>query len=620
LTTIGSLQDVAGLPQPGDIWNDRYEVATVLGRGGFGRVYRAWDRLLERDVAIKMLRPSEDFTPTEQRRFRRETNIAANLDHPHIVTVYDGGERDGLLYLVMRFVAGHDLRYELADGALSQRRAISIVRQIGSALDHAHDRGLVHRDIKPGNILCLADTDTVYLTDFGISRPVDQTTDNPVTQGLAPATRAYAAPEQMRTGARVDGRTDVYALGCVLYECLTGRKPFDGELAAMVNAHLNDAPPKVSAVRADLSGDWDAVIATAMAKDPAQRFHRCATLTAAAEGVPASSGRSVAKRPAASSPPNAGAAPSTEHVDRPSTSRSGQTQRFERAQVRTQAIRPPDDAGDDPPTDQAPVAGADEAPGPTTIVGDGVGAAAVAPHPSTTAGRADARDDTRSDTDPQPPTPSRTVRAAGTAAGRRSEHADDDGDRGDGLRGPAFVVVVVATLVVLGLIWAIVQGTASDPGGSSGSGEADTAGGGALNAELGELLNVLGAYDEQACRPPTREPLAGEQVAISCADDAQTPTRVVFRRFGSQSERDDAFEALARTAGDGDCSVDRRATHTYTGDAGSGRVVCAVDNSTAGLSWTVPDGPFMGSARLDDPAAADELYAWWSEVVQRSDR
>jgi hypothetical protein len=636
MTTIGSRRNVAGLPQPGDIWNDRYEITTVLGRGGFGRVYRAWDRLLERDVAIKMLRPSEDFTPTEQRRFRRETNIAASLDHPNIVTVYDGGDRDGLLYLVMRFVAGRDLRYELEDGALSQRRAVSIVRQIGAALDHAHDRGLVHRDIKPANILCLADTDTVYLADFGISRPVDQTTDNPVTQGLAPATLAYAAPEQMRTGARVDGRTDVYALGCVLFECLTGRKPFEGELAAMVNAHLNDPPPRVSELRADLPPAWDDVIATAMAKEPDRRYHRCASLTSAAEGLLTRSGAALAQRPAAERPPDDATPVPAAHTSLPPAARAGRTQRLAREEVRTQAIRPPDDEGDDAAAGSAPTAVTDATPQRPATAGDGADAAdsgddAAGTDPAGTARREHAADTGSGDTTHNDHTPAdtggrmsaatRAARAVDVPSSSRAR-ADRDavGRRRGGLRRPAVVAVVVGILLVLGLIWAIVQGTTSAQGGAPGADGADGNGASTLNAQQRDLLDAVGIYDEQACRPPTREPLAGEQVAVSCADGEQTPTRVVVRRFGSEAERDDAFAALSASAGDGDCSVDRRATHSYEGAAGSGRVVCAVDGRTAGLSWTVPDGPMMGSARLDDPAAADELYAWWSEVVQRSDR
>jgi serine/threonine protein kinase len=580
---------VAGLPQPGDIWNDRYEITTVLGRGGFGRVYRGWDRLLERDVAIKMLRPSEDFTPTEQQRFRRETNIAASLDHPNIVTVYDGGDRDGLLYLVMRFVAGRDLRYELQDGPLAQRRALSILRQIGSALDHAHARGLVHRDIKPGNILCLADTDTVYLADFGISRPVDQTTDNPVTQGLAPATLAYAAPEQMRAGARVDGRTDVYALGCVLFECLTGRKPFQGDLAAMVNAHLNDAPPRVSELRADLSPAWDEVIAASMAKDPAQRYRRCAAFAAAAERVLTRSGLPVAHATPAAPPRVADVVSLTGHARRPPLERDSQTRRFERGDVETAAVRPLDDEAHGPPASDPPPRDPHPPPSDATPAGD-------------TPGR---------------PTPDPAAPAGDTPGRPTPDHAAPAGDTS---RRPALAAAVVGAVVMIGLIWALVQAMTGGAEGRSAGGGAAADAPVALEAAQRELLERFGAYEPPACRPPTRTQFAGEQVAIACADDAQAPTRVVFRRFGSTAERDDAFAALAGRAGDGDCSVDRRAAHSYTGNAGSGRVVCGVDDSRVGLSWTVADGPLMGSARIDDPGAADQLYDWWSEVVQRSDR
>lgn len=591
MTTIGrSATTVSGLPEPGDTWNDRYEITAELGRGGFGRVYRAWDPLLERDVAIKMLRPSDDFTPTDHRRFRRETNIAASLVHRNIVTVYDGGEHGGLLYLVMRFVAGRDLRYELATGPLTEHRAVSIVRQVGTALDHAHDKGLVHRDVKPGNILCHADSDAVYLTDFGISRRVDQTTDNPVTQGLAPATLAYAAPEQMRTSARVDGRTDLYALGCVLFECLTGRKPFEGEMAEMITAHLHEAPPRVSSIRPELSRTWDRVIATAMAKDPAGRFQRCAGLTAAAEFVlpprepPAEP--VTATLPAAAAPVSA---------DEPAArSGAGHTRRLERGATATEPALPQPVESPRPVDDASAASGSTVPPAPAGTTP----AQATAP---TTAG--------------DPPT------AQDTAMGHADVVSPPTGPLHRWLQRPAALAAagLLAVVLVAWLVWPLMGS-----GREGGAGDAEIAGGAgpdgatALDDAQLELLNAVGVFDEADCRPPTRDPLPGKQVAVACASDDEAPTRVVFRQFATVDERDAAFASLASAAPEGECRDARRATHGYEGARGAGQVVCAVDSDNAGLSWTVPGAPIMGSARLD-PAAASDLYAWWADHVGRTD-
>lgn len=580
------------LPEPGETWNDRYEITAELGRGGFGRVYRARDLLLERDVAIKMLRLSHDFSPTDQQRFRRETNIAASLDHRHIVTVYDGGERDGMLFLVMRFVAGRDLRYELADGPLAPERAVSIVRQVGGALDYAHGKGLVHRDVKPGNVLCHAESDAVFLADFGISRRVDQTTDNSVTKGLAPATVAYAAPEQMRTDARVDGRADQYALGCVLFECLTGRKPFDGEIAAMITAHLHEAPPRATELRPELPAAWDDVISTAMAKDPADRFPACQQLARAAElalppavreaeqltaSVPSFTAPTapVPQREPASTPP--ASAPATRRFDAPADGNGHPEATSPGAYADPQAVSMHDPGPDG--TAQATRPGTPAAPpaGPTTD-----------PQPDGAA--------------PPPAVP---------APSRRTSWR----------RPIATVVMVFAGAVLVGwLVWPAIT-TGVDDAGTATAEEGDAGEGSAvLDDAQRELLATVNVFDPADCRPSTATELRGQQVAVACESDEQAPTRVVFRRFASTEERDAALTDLAGAADtDGDCRTNDRALHAYRGADGSGRVLCAVADDIVGLSWTVADQPIMGSARIDDPTRADDLYAWWDTLVQRSD-
>ncbi|MEA2672608.1 MAG: hypothetical protein QOG45_2828, partial [Chloroflexota bacterium] len=232
-----------------------YRIEAILGRGGVGLVYLAEDLNLPRRVALKILRAEYAEDPQFRERFVRESRLAASLDHLNIVPIYRAGESGGVLYIAMRYVEGTDLRRLLAaQGPLDIDRAIGILAQVGSALDAAHARGLCHRDVKPANILVTPgshDTpDQAYLVDFGITK---RTSTAGLTQaGQFVGTLDYAAPEQIR-GEPIDARTDVYSLGCVLYECLAGARPFDrdSELAVLF-AHLNDPPPRLTDLRPDL--------------------------------------------------------------------------------------------------------------------------------------------------------------------------------------------------------------------------------------------------------------------------------------------------------------------------------------------------------------------------------
>jgi serine/threonine kinase PknH len=252
-----------------------------------GEVYRAYDTVHQRVVAIKLLLGSLSADPEYRARFEREARIAASLREQHIIPIHRFGEIDGRLFIDMRLVDGEDLGKVLArDGALDPRRAVGIVAQIAAALDAAHDANLVHRDVKPANVL-LADhasgmADSVYLVDFGIAR--DSTTNTSLTvTGAAVGTPDYMAPERFTAG-RIDRRADIYALGCLLYEMLAGRKPFaGGEYPALLFKHLNAEPPKPSAARAGIPVALDAVVARSMAKNPDERFGTAGELAAAAE-------------------------------------------------------------------------------------------------------------------------------------------------------------------------------------------------------------------------------------------------------------------------------------------------------------------------------------------------
>jgi YVTN family beta-propeller protein len=258
-----------------------YRIEGVLGRGGMGVVYRAFDPRLKRSVALKLVAPHLSGDESFRERFLRESELAASLEHPNVVPIHEAGEVGGQLYLVMRLVEGSDLKALLArEGTLEPARALTICGQLAAALDTAHERGLVHRDVKPSNVL-LDSHDHVYLADFGLTKQLEGP-GLPVGQGPSLGTPGYVAPEQI-AGGEVDGRADEYSLACLLYECLTGEVPFprDSELAALW-AHINDPPPHLSERRAELPEAIDPVLAKAMAKEPDERYESCAELADAA--------------------------------------------------------------------------------------------------------------------------------------------------------------------------------------------------------------------------------------------------------------------------------------------------------------------------------------------------
>jgi serine/threonine protein kinase len=247
----------------------RYRLVELLGRGGMGEVWRAHDTAIDRMVALKMLPTSFADDQVFQERFRREARAAAGLDEPHVVPIYDFGEINGRLYVTMRLIKGLDLENVLAEGPLDAGRAVKIIEQVASALHAAHSIGLVHRDVKPSNIL-VTDNDFAYLIDFGIARAVNET--SLTSTGAVIGTWAYMSPERLNTG-RADARADVYALACVLHESLTGQRPYPGDsMESQITAHLTRPPPRPSVIRRGLHAEFDAVIGTGMAKNPDHRY------------------------------------------------------------------------------------------------------------------------------------------------------------------------------------------------------------------------------------------------------------------------------------------------------------------------------------------------------------
>jgi streptogramin lyase/predicted Ser/Thr protein kinase len=243
-----------------------YRIERVLGRGGMSVVYLAEDLRLKRQVALKLLAPPLTEDEAFRERFLEESQLAASLDHPNVVPIYAAGETGDELYIAMRYVEGQDLKVLVRAGALAPERAIRICSQVAEALDFAHERGLVHRDVKPSNVLLDA-KEHVYLADFGLTKRLGEgRTVEPALFG----TIDYVAPEQIR-GDEIDGRVDVYALGCLLYECLVGSSPFRrGSDAATLFAHLEDEPPPLPGL--------DDVLSRALAKEPDLRQQTCCEL------------------------------------------------------------------------------------------------------------------------------------------------------------------------------------------------------------------------------------------------------------------------------------------------------------------------------------------------------
>ncbi|MGE3289401.1 MAG: protein kinase [Pseudonocardia sp.] len=291
-----------------------YVIGNLLGRGGMGEVYRAYDTVHDRDVALKLLPAHLAADPEFRERFARESRIAARLGEPHVVPIHAYGELDGTLYIDMRLIDGRDLAAILArDGAPAPERAVALVEQVAQALDGAHANGLLHRDVKPANILVGeaggGHAEFAYVVDFGISRSTT-TNSAPLTgAGATVGTVGYMAPERF-LGHRIDHRVDVYSLACVLHECLTAQRPFPrGEFLAVMYAHLHEPPPRPSLVRPGVPPAFDAVVARGMAKEPDRRYPTCNAL--AADARAALDGRTDAgrTRAAAVAPPPTAVAP-----------------------------------------------------------------------------------------------------------------------------------------------------------------------------------------------------------------------------------------------------------------------------------------------------------------------
>jgi serine/threonine-protein kinase len=244
----------------------RYRLIELLGRGGMGEVWRAFDPDMNRVVALKLLPPNFADDQIFQERFRREARSAAGLDEPHVIPIHEFGEIEGRLYVTMRLIKGRDLQQILEDGPLSPARAVSIIEQIAFALHAAHEIDLVHRDVKPSNVL-VTDNDFAYLIDFGIARAAGEA--GLTSTGSTIGTWAYMAPERFQRGGVADARADIYALACVLHQGLTGQQPFPAEAIEQIAvAHMMEPPPKPSRLHAGSLRRWTRSSPPAWPKTP----------------------------------------------------------------------------------------------------------------------------------------------------------------------------------------------------------------------------------------------------------------------------------------------------------------------------------------------------------------
>ncbi len=261
------------------VFSERYELNHLIARGGMAEVYRAHDRLLDRPVALKVLFPELSVDRSFVERFRREAQAAANLSNPNIVPVFDWGEDSGTYFIVMEFIDGRPLSSILKSaGPLSTDRAADIGAHVATALGYAHKHGVIHRDVKPGNVL-ITDDGLVKVTDFGIARAIN--TEESLTQtGAVMGTATYFSPEQAE-GIGVDARSDIYSLGVVLFEMVTGRPPFLGDTpVAVASKHVRDMPPTPREINPAIEPTFEAIILKAMAKDPAYRYQTAEDLRA----------------------------------------------------------------------------------------------------------------------------------------------------------------------------------------------------------------------------------------------------------------------------------------------------------------------------------------------------
>lgn len=542
-----------GLPEPGVEWAG-FQIEQRIGAGTTGATYVAYDHNGDRRVALKVL--SAEVGSAAQERFLRESRVAASLDHPRIVRIHDVGDHDGVAHVSMEYVEGGDLAQQIHVAPLTVDRTRSVLGQLAAALDRVHREGLVHRGVEPANVLCAADSDDVFLADFG-----------------APgASLRYAAPEQIR-GEALTPSTDVYGLGCTLFECLTGRVPFPGDTPdAVTFQHLDSAPPRVTELRPDLPTEFDEVVARAMAKAPTDRYPSTRHLAEAVALV------------RVGDPPPLGTTALTPTAFPPTAEIAGVSDVV------------PDEVPDEGPAASRSVF--DDPPGiePATTV--------------TTAAT--------------PATPVAATPAEGPVDGAAFGIYEDESRRS---RVPMIVasVLVLATLVVGALAWRAINTDAElgtgDPDAPDATTTTEASGDDGPEAPTVAAARALVPDGVDTCVAPEGDAESADPLVLQCPIDG-VPETLSLELFSTDEARNARLATFASDLeiserDDAECALGRAGRHDYASADGGGVVLCRSRGGLVDFVWTRNDAPVVlhasGGGRFTEYERA------WEELAGRTD-
>ncbi len=617
---------MSGLPLVGDEFAG-YRVRSVLGRGGMSVVYQAENLRLSSVIALKVLAPELASDDVFRARFLEESRIAASLNHPNVIPIYDMGSHDELLYIAMRYVSGTDMRQMIKKrGRILPATALFLVSQAARALDAAHRKGLVHRDVKPGNLLIErgideADPDHVYLADFGITKHA-MSRSGLTSTGQFLGTIDYVAPEQIR-GTSVLGLADQYSLGCVLYECLTGRVPFEKDLdAAIIWAHVEETPTMPTVLRPELPPEIDEVFGRVLAKRPDERYGSCREFVEAARMALGIFG------PATDSSPAYGAMTAGPQTGAPPGSQPGAPDRFSWSNVASQAHS----AG--PEID--PVA-------PAAAAASGPGQPWADQPASSQAGHSQ-------------PGPGRPDQHGGTLTSHRRGYGSGGPGQPDGAqpppgrpRGPRWyrqprwlALLAVLVLAVAGLgTWAGLSASSSHKGNTTmPSTSAKAKPKKAAPSALMSALRLTNTYsDAKGLLPPSTCTQQGSNM-VTCIAPSPGITEVAFHTYPNLTALYNAYMAevmshsspsqfkqnykdceLEQTVGEAGWNHQFQHPKTYTvaemtagkvtDDQAAGRVFCNFTQGLEYMIWTQDDGHVMG---IVAGAPHENVWNWWVAI------
>ncbi len=559
-----------------------YRVERVLGAGGMGTVYLAKNPTLPRYDALKVLDAELSRDRTFRERFIREADIVSAFDHPNIVSVYGRGETaDGELWIALQYVNGTDAEEALRSGKMTPRQAIHIVTEVAKALDYAHQRNVVHHDVKPANLLLsheVGDADRVLLTDFGVARPIDDT--DRAMDGAFTATLAYSAPEVI-TGDHADGRADLYSLGCTLFRLLTGKQPYfqADDVVGTIRAHLQQSQPRVSDHLSWATPDVDAVIAKALAKDPTQRYASAREFAAAAATAVREAAAARQSGPAArQDAPDSGAAAPYRRAIAPGP-RSAFTPTSDKPPVAP------------PRREPAPVAAPPPTP-PPAVRQDPAMPEAV---PRQQFGDTDFRSSIKPRRQ-RPPLPKITK----PAPGRR------------------LWIVAAALLAALAavLISVVVQKSAAPTAGPPVS--STTSSPSAVPSEVRARLTRLlpAGYPAGSCTPSGAVP-AGAQAAMTCTQntDAGGPTTATYTLATDGAALRSALKAVIDGSAQVVCPGNIQSPGPWRRNANpsvpAGTLYCGSSGGQAVIAWTT-DAELLLNVTRADLSGMNDLYQWWA--------